>query len=189
MNSFAKYVAGFAILAAVTVHAQGTAPSSDPPAKVPRPAAAKLSLPDMKDRAKALDAQVLEDSRHMLHLRDIARTQKDVIKLTCVNDKLVELKVQMNLFDAAKSRFGASVDAGGTADAVRPSYVEIDELGDKVKMLRGEADTCIGTPDLYKQESDVQVTHPDFPDDPTIDDPFLPTEGVLEPPAYASPFG
>jgi hypothetical protein len=189
MRLFAKYVTGLAIFAAVTVHAQGTAPDPASNAKVTKPTAAKLSLPDMKDRSKALDAQILEDSRHMLNLRDIARTQKDVIKLTCVNDKLVELKVQMNMFDAAKVRFNASVDGGGTADAVRPSYVEIDDLGEKVKMLRGEADTCIGTPDLYKQESDVQVTHPDFPDDPTVDDPFLPTEGVLEPPAYASPFG
>ena len=188
MRSFTKYLAGVAVLAAVTVHAQGN--GADPNAKpAVKPAAVNLSVPDMKERTRTYDTQILDDSRHMAHLREVARNQKDVIKLTCVNDKLVELKAQMNLFDASRQRFTAAVDGGATADAARPSYVELADIADKVKVLRGEADTCIGTPDLYKQEAGVEVTHPDFPDDPTIDDPFLPESGVLEPPAYASPFG
>ena len=42
--------------------------------------------------------------------------------------------------------------------------------------------------ELYKQESDVEVTHPDFPDDPTVDDPFFTEVEGVEPPGYASPF-
>ncbi|MBL9013836.1 MAG: hypothetical protein JNL83_06660 [Myxococcales bacterium] len=188
MNSFTKYLAAAALFAAVTVHAQGADPAK-PAAPAPKPAVVNLSVTEMKDRARAFDAQLLEDSRHIAHLRDIARKQKDVIKLTCVNDKLVELKAQMNLFDTSRQRFTATVDGGGTADAARPSYVELADLAEKVKLLRGEADTCIGTPDLYKQEAGVEVTHPDFPDDPTVTDPFVPPEGAVEPPAYASPFG
>lgn len=186
MRSFTKYLAGVAVLAAVTVHAQGADPAKTKPAK---PAAANLTVPEMKERATAFDAQILDDSRHVSHLRDVARNQKDVIKLTCVNDKLVVVKAQMNMFDGSRQRFTALVDGGATADAARPSYVELADLADKVKSLRGEADTCIGAPDLYKQEAGVEVTHPDFPDDPTTTDPFVPPEGALEPPAYASPFG
>lgn len=188
MRSFTKYLAGAALLAAVTVHAQGTATDAPKPVTT-KPAAVNLSVPEMKERTRTYDGQILDDSRHMAHLRDVARNQKDVIKLTCVNDKLVELKAQMNLFDASRQRFTAAVDGGATADAARPLYVELADIADKVKTLRGEADTCIGTPDLYKQEAGVEVTHPDFPDDPTTTDPFLPEQGALEPPAYASPFG
>jgi len=187
MRSFTKYLVGAAIFAAVTVHAQGADPTKAPAS--PKPAAVNLSVAEMKERTRTYDAQIQDDSRHMAHLRDIARKQKDVIKLTCVNDKLVELKAQMNLFDASRGRFTATVDGGASADAARPAYVELADIAEKVKLLRGEADTCIGAPDLYKQEAGVEVTHPDFPDDPTTTDPFVPPEGAIEPPAYASPFG
>jgi hypothetical protein len=192
MRSFTKYLFGAAILAAsiAGVHAQGADPAKPASGSgVTAKVAANLTVADMKDRTRTHDAQIQDDARHMAHLREIARKQKDVIKLTCVNDKLVELKAQMNLFDAARGRFTATVDGGAAADVARPAYVELADIAEKVKLLRGEADTCIGAPELYKQEAGVEVTHPDFPDDPTTTDPFVPPEGAIEPPAYASPFG
>lgn len=199
MRSFTKYLSGLALLATVTVHAQGDSPvapgkpaattSGKPAATAPgKPAAAKLTLPQMKERASALESQMAEDARHIRHLQEVARNQKDVVKLSCVNDKLVELKAQMNMFDTSRQQFSSVVDGGATADAARPSFVELAGVAATVKTLRGEADSCIGVPDLYKQESNVDVTHPDFPDDPTVTDPFDHNDTVIEPPAYASPF-
>ncbi len=192
MRSFTKYLSGLALLAAVTVHAQGTPPAPDGEAKpgAPgKPVAAKLTLPEMKEHTTVFEAQLQEDSRHVMHLQDVARRAKDVVKLTCVNDRLVELKAEMNLFDTSRQQFTSMVDGGATADAARPSYVELSGVADKVKLIRGDADACIGVPDLYKQESDVDVTHPDFPDDPTVSDPFFDhNDTLVEPPGYASPF-
>lgn len=127
--------------------------------------------------------QIEEDGKHMQYLQGVARKQKDVIKLTCVNDKLVELKAERNVFDQRRQQFDAELVK--SADAARPLYVELTQSSERIKHLRGDADACIGVPELYKQESDVEVTHPDFPDDPTTEDPFEPD---VEPPGYASPY-
>lgn len=182
MKSLTKYLAALALLGAVTVHAQ-TAPATGSTPAAPAPAARPLTLAEMTERIGGFQEQIDDDAKHMRHLQEVARKQKDVIKLSCVNDKLVELKAQQNIFDLANQQFEAG--KATSADAARPSYDELAATADAVKNLRGEADGCVGTPELYKQESDISVDHPEFADDPTTTDPF---ETELEPPAYASPF-
>jgi hypothetical protein len=174
MKSLAKYMAVGAVLvvAAVTGHAQESAS---------RP---KYTSAEMSKRVEVLDRQIDDDAKLMTHLQAVARKEKDVVKLTCVNDVLVEAKAQRNLYDTNREQFTGAIE--GDADTARPHYDALSDAAAAVKELRGHAEACIGVPELYKQESDVQVTHPDFPDDPTVDDPFIPeTEAV----AYASPYG
>ena len=179
MKSLKKLIPVAVLLAAVSVSAQTGGSGTPPPASVKK----ALTLPDMKARVTAMQTQVNEDAQHMRHLQKIARDQRDVIKLTCVNDKLVEVKASLNLFDSHTTQFNADADRG--ADVARPAYAELEKISSDVKELRGAADGCIGAPDLYKQESGVEVQHPDFPDDPTGVDPF---GAEVEPPVYASPF-
>src|SRR5262245_25938536 len=61
-----------------------------------------LSLPDIQLRVHQLHDQVRADARHIQHLQQIARKEKDVIKLNCVNDKLVQVKPQMNIADSGE---------------------------------------------------------------------------------------
>lgn len=170
MKSFVKYLAVPAILlsAAVTVRAQQSEEKPE-----------QLSSTEIAKRVALLDKQAEDDAMQIAHLQAVARKEKDVVKLTCVNDVLVQFKAQQNLFETARTQYDA---AGATGD----SFGQISDAGAEMKKLRGEAEACVGVPDLYKQESDVLVTHPDFPDDPTIEDPFEPE---VEPVAYASPFG
>lgn len=191
MKSLTKYLGAVALFAAVTVHAQTPAsPPPDPAASGSASASVttSLSIPQMSERLVALDAQIVDDAREMHRLQDVARKEKDVVKLTCVNDRLVELKAQRNIFDQSNQSFQALIAAGNT-EAVRPSFDELVAAAADIKELRNAAEACIGVPELYKQESDVQVTHPDFPDDPTTTDPFDdPVFEQVEPPGYASPF-
>jgi hypothetical protein len=172
MNSFNKILlaVGFAAAAAVTVQAQEGKP---------RPVAPS----DMVNNVAAFETQIEADSKRIQHLQTIARKAKDVVKLTCVNDKIVELKAERNVFDVNKKTFDAALQAN--AENARTPYNDLSKSAETISRVRGEAEECIGVPELYKQESDVEVTHPDFPDDPTIDDPFGPD---VEPPAYASPY-
>ena len=181
MKSLTKFSAVLALLGAVSVYAQ-TPPAKPTPA-TPAPKTKVLSIADMTTGLAALDAQVTADTQHMQHLQDVARKEKDVVKLTCVNDKLIELKPQQNMFQTATQQFGLLKD--GTPDAARPSFDEATATATSIKELRGQTEACVGVPELYKQESDVTVEHPQFPDDPTTTDPFVPD---IEPPAYASPF-
>lgn len=170
MKSRVKYLAGVALFVAVTVQAQ-TAPP------------APLTSSEMMTRVGELKAQIEKDAKSMRHLQAVARKEKDVIKLTCVNDTLVQLKAKQNLFDESERQFQASLAVD--ADSARPAFDDLATTASDVTNLRAAADSCIGVPDLYKQESDATVEHPEFVDDPTLEDPFLPD---LEAPAYASPY-
>ena len=144
----------------------------------------KLSPSEMTVRAKALEIQVTDDVQHVQRLEAQARKQQDVIKLACVNDKLVAMKAKLNIFDTTRVQFDASIGTG--ADPARASFVELSTTGSDLAVLRQEADRCAGVPELQKQESGVEVMHPDFPDDPTTEQPAFNVD--VEPPAYASPF-
>jgi len=175
MKSLLKAIAalGLAAAAAVTVYAQG----SKEPAKLPPPS-------EMTRSVATYAAQVEDDETHINRLQNVARKSKDVVKLTCVNDKVVEVKGERNVFDQNKLSFDGSIAT--SPETAQPYYVELTRLAGVIGKLREDAEQCIGVPELYKQESDVEVTHPDFPDDPTTEDPFDPD---VEAPTYASEFG
>jgi hypothetical protein len=176
MKLLKKYAPLAALLAAVTVQAQTAPPAALPPS-------------EMKLRAESIRKEMDEDNRHVLHLQALARKEKDVIKLTCINDKLVQIKAQMNLFDTASLQLDATIS--NTDDSPRAAFTDVEKAGADVKKLRGEADACAGALEMYKQESKSDVTRPDL-DDPTDGDPFHPdeqTEGAeVDPPGFATPW-
>jgi len=175
-----------AVIASSATYAQSPIPGADPSAKPAKQV--KLSLPEMVARAGVLEGQIKADMRHVLHLQTRARQERDVIKLNCINDKLVQLKAQVNIFDAAHASLQAGLEAQGTAEDKQATFAEVTSTGEAVKTLRAEADICVGEPELFKQESSTDVRRPDIIDDPGASDPFDPGGGPFEPPAYASPF-
>jgi hypothetical protein len=179
MKFLNKYAPLLALFVAVTAGAQ---PASPPPKA--------LSPEEMRLRLETLKADIDEDLRHVLHLQALARKEKDVIKLTCINDKLVQIKAQMNIFDSANLALDASA---ATDDAPRTTFSELEQASADIKKLRGEADGCAGELEMYKQESKSDVERPDL-DDPTEGGPFDPPEdgdltgAEVEPPGYATPY-
>jgi hypothetical protein len=137
-----------------------------------------VGLDGMTPALTASRSQMLEDYRHVQHLQIVARREKDVIKLNCVNDKLVQLKPQLNLWDRTQAEL-AGVTDGTTREAI---VTELNNSTQRVRQLRQEADQCIGEP-VAEQESSNSWTGPTVPDNPYTD-----WGTVLEPPAYASPF-
>jgi len=140
---------------------------------------AQLSVLDIQNRVHQLHEQTRADARHIQHLQQIARKEKDVIKLNCVNDKLVQVKPQMNIADLAESELESA------NDTTRMSLFEtFSQASETVRKLREEADQCIGEPVSGISESSNSFTGPTPPDDPTKG--FTGTQ--IEPPGYASPF-
>jgi hypothetical protein len=138
-----------------------------------------LPLGDVRARVAALREQTRSDARHIQHLQQLARGEKDVIKLNCVNDKLVQVKPQMNMADLRE------LELGSASEADRMSLFEsISQAADNVHRLREEADQCIGEPVTFGGgESSNSFTGPPVPDDPGKGGP-----AEIEPPGYASPF-
>src|SRR5688572_24329125 len=101
--------AAAALLIAGQLYAQPVAPAT--PAEAPAPAAeGQLSADEMKVRSASLGEQVRVDIQRVQHLQTVARQQKDIIKLSCVNDKFVKLKAETNIFDDVQSELNASID-------------------------------------------------------------------------------
>ena len=182
MRFLPKYLPLLALLGAVVAHAEDAAAPPPPPVKKP---AKVLSIAEMTSQNIVIEAQLKANLQYMEHLRVIVRRDKDVIKLNCVNDKYVQLKAQVNMFDTAREAFNATVTVEATA---RTNFDTITKVSSDAAILKDEATGCVGVPELYKQESGVDVRHPDFPDDPTVTTPFDDVIVDVDPPGYASPF-
>jgi hypothetical protein len=189
MSRFGKYLSAIVIFGAVPLVAAQTpadpAPAPTAPAGPVAPTS-KLTAAEMTATIPTYEEQIKADGQHMVHLKEVATKQKDVIKLTCLNDKLIQLKAQQNIWDSNKATFQVAVTKSDT-DRIT-AYNDLTGVAHAVHTLRDEANACVGEPELYKQEAGVEVTHPPFPDDPTAVDPFDPGMNDLEPPAYASPW-
>ena len=187
MRAFTKLVPILVLLGAGTViHADSGAPSggTPPPAKKPL----VLTAAEMDSGSAKILAGLEDDTRTVLHLKEAARKMKDVIKLSCVNDRLMQIKAQRNIADTQNQELHTALEKGAV-DA-QPAYAQLLATSEGVHQLRDEANACVGEPELVKQENGgVEVHHPDLPDDPTAQNPYQDLQVVdVEPPGYASPF-
>ena len=115
-----------------------------------------------------------------------AREDKDIIKLNCVNDKLIQIKGNMNL--AEQTRDALKTAAATNDDGSRNhEFAKLTITYQKVTVLGQEAEACIGEDIAFVGQTQVDVeVDPDITkEDPTEEpDPPLP---VVRPP-IASPF-
>lgn len=152
----------------------------------PPPAKPTLSVADMTARSADIKKKIEADYQHVLYTREQAKKQKDVIKLSCVNDKLVQIKAQMNIADETNDQLQAALTSG--SDERNTLFTTLSTTGNDVHLLREQAAACIGEPELYKQEAGNGFVAPDVPDDPTHTPEGNDGNYGNEPPAYASPY-
>lgn len=187
MRSVGKYAPLLLLFGALTLHADDATP---PVEAKDRPKVQKtLSAAEMQTEAARMQEQLEVDYQNVVRLREGVRGQKDVIKLNCVNDRIIQIKAQLNIADAARVSLQSSIERN--SDERHTHFQSLSESVEGVRKLKEEANSCAGAPEIVKQEGGVEVSHPFIPDDPTVDDPFDPqTWGPndIEPPGYASPF-
>lgn len=148
-----------------------------------QPAPAPMSAAEIQARTAEAEVKVKTDEQKMLALQALARKEKDVIKLTCVNDKMVQLKAQANLFDQSRAELASVIDK----DTRDLAFDSITQIVERIRKLREEAEACVGQPELTNEfANDFQA--PPIQDDPTAGVPFDNNDTVVEPPAYASPY-
>jgi hypothetical protein len=143
------------------------------------PGAPGISSQAMLGQVTAIRAQITTDLNRVMQLQARARRDKDLIKLNCLNDKLVQMKPEVNIAERAQADIQA---AHGDSDA-QVAFATLSNAGTEVNALRESAEQCIGKP-LLGTESSNEYTHPVIDENPTTD---VNTFGI-EPPAYASPF-
>jgi hypothetical protein len=177
-----------------TVFAQGAAPTT--PIAPPSAGAGNgvdlsvkqrpmLTPEDMLAQSKQYFASMNDVLKRVQTLQDEAKRQKDIIRLNCVTDKVVQVRVNINIADQSMASLQEAVtraDEGGRTH----EFTRLTIINQKVSVLGAEAENCIGE-DL----SFVGATRVDVEVDPNIPqyDPTQPPAPGIEVtrPGEASP--
>src|SRR5438045_7513795 len=97
----------------------------------------------MTQQANDYQAKMNDILKRMVQLQEIARRQKDVIRLNCVNDKLLQLKQLQNIGDQAHNNMQEAI-VRGDEDARYHEFGRITIAYQQAQVLSSEADNCIG---------------------------------------------
>src|SRR4051812_11016400 len=145
-----------------------------------------LSPQETQAQAKDYYKKMQDTQRRVQMLQSKAKKDKDMVKLNCVNDKLMQLKGHMTVTDQSMSSLTLDV-AKGDDTARQHEFTRVTILYQKVVTLGTEAEQCIGEDVSYVGATrvDVEIDPSIPPEDPT--QPELPVPDVTRPPE-ASPF-
>jgi hypothetical protein len=179
-------IVGVALIGTTSVFAQtGDTPAKPAPAEAP-PQGKLLNPGEMVAQSKEFMGRMQQVLQRVVQLQEIARKQKDIIKLNCVNDKLVQIKGNMNVAETATTSLHESIARNDEAQR-QHEFTRISLTSQKVQVLGTEAENCIGEDLTYVGQTEVKVEiDPTIPEaDPTRD---VKPEPVIERPPIASPF-
>lgn len=184
------------MLVGSTVFAQAPAPEAPATPAPGTPAPGSSVDLSVKQRPTLTPAEMVNQSKEYFHgmgdvvkrittLQEEAKRQKDIIRLNCVTDKLVQARVNVNIAEQSMATLQESV-AKNDEGAETHEFTRLTIVNQKVTVLGAEAENCIGE-DL----SFVGATRVDVEVDPNIPqyDPTAPGSPFIdiERPPEASP--
>lgn len=152
---------------------------------VPLRKRAEISSRDMAKQATSILSGMKETLQHVVKQQEQAKKLRDVIKVNCVADKLLQIKQLVNIGESANTNLQEAT-AREDEESRYHEFGRITIAGQQVAVLRSEADNCIGVDLTFMGPTQVVVETPNEPEDPTL--PSEPTFPVVEPPPVASPF-
>jgi hypothetical protein len=138
---------------------------------------------DITSRSKSLATRVSS-------MLDAARLEKDVMKATCLNNKLTEVDVAGNQIQEQANAFQKLPPGNGSERNHVTGMISL--LADKLDKFNAEANQCVGE-DLYRVgpttvTTEINTALMPFETDPTTPPTMLPpTLGVTDLPAASSP--
>lgn len=157
-------------------------------ATVPMEKDVVISPKKMLDTSEQLIAEMKTMLERVIAIQQVARKQKDVIRLNCVNDRLLQVKKLLNIAESSRTDMVEAI----AADNERERYHQFSKVRishENVSVLRDEAEACVGEELIFVGPTEVEVDRPALPDDPTKYDPFiLDRDADIERPAYASAY-
>lgn len=145
---------------------------------------------DPKEMVRETD-KLIDEMQGMLErviaLQQMARKQKDVIRLNCVNDRLIQVKKLLNIAEASRTDMVEAIASENERERYH-QYTKVRITYENVTTLRSEAEGCVGEELIFLGPTRVEVEKPPIVDDPTKEDPFTLAGERVERPAYASPY-
>jgi hypothetical protein len=172
------------------LNAQPAGGDALPDVNLPGQTTANLSPREMATETKKLLTAMEGFHVRVLQLQSSARKSKDVIKLNCVNEKLLAVKQLLNIAESAENDLTEAI-ASGDRDAQVHQYSQVKLAHERATSERDEAEGCIGEEIIFIGPTQVTTDGPPIPDDPTADphDPFGGTVVDIEHVGWATPIG
>ncbi|MBI5529175.1 MAG: hypothetical protein HY897_22850 [Deltaproteobacteria bacterium] len=118
----------------------------------------EVSEGEMLKKSTELKKQGLEVVKFVLELLNVARQEKDIQKVNCVNEKLTAAKALLLITERADIALQEHIVKKEIASA-RHEYEKINIAKEKLKMLRSEAQACTGQL-TYTGETKVDIEEP-----------------------------
>jgi hypothetical protein len=180
---------------ASTVFAQGPAPAPiAPPSAAAGPGAPAdvsvkqrptLTPEEMINQSREYAKNMADVLKRIQILQDQAKREKDIIRLNCVTDKVVQVRVNISIAEQSMASLQEAVTRADEGERTH-EFTRLTIVNQKVQVLGAEAENCIGE-DL----SFVGATKVDIEIDPNIpqyDPTQPPAPGIdIERPGEASP--
>jgi len=118
-----------------------------------------LSDDEMMAKVEATLTKLRDVRKYVQNLLDQARKAKDIIKITCLNDKLTQINVNLRTYEDRIQSLKNAVKIGDKP-ARNHEFNVLSVLEQKIMNLRMEAETCIGEAEGYLGKTEVTVTTP-----------------------------
>jgi hypothetical protein len=176
-----------------TVFAQGPAPATAPAPGTPPNGSVDLSVKqrptltpaDMVNQSKDYFRAMGDSVKRIQTLQDQAKREKDIIRLNCVTDKLVQARVNVNIAEQSMATMQESIARTDEGEETH-EFTRLTIVNQKVTVLGAEAENCIGEDLSFVGATRVDVeVDPNIPQyDPT--QPGSPFIDITRPPE-ASP--
>jgi hypothetical protein len=155
-----------------------------PASVAPRRQSQPLSPDQMLTASESYESDIKMALEHGETLRVGAYRSKDIIRMTCVDEKLGQMK---EIFGIAKPRFATIKQAGSDEFTMRSQFTTIREGAERVKQLAEEMESCMG--DSLDDVTMGKINEEERGPGASIADPTQPPTPTMEVerPGFASP--
>ena len=181
---------------ASTVFAQGPAPAPIAPPSTAAPGAPAdvsvkqrptLTPEEMVNQSREYAKSMADVLKRIQTLQDQAKREKDIIRLNCVTDKVVQVRVNMSIAEQSMASLQEAVTRADEGERTH-EFTRLTIVNQKVQVLGAEAENCIGEDLSFVGATKVDIEiDPNIPQyDPT--QPGSPFIDITRPPE-ASPIG
>lgn len=145
---------------------------------------AQLSAQEQAAEAQATEERGTNISRRVMAMLDEARRARDIIRVTCLNDKLTQINAHLRTLQNRRENLQEAVDTGDESRR-NHEFTVITVLGQHFRTLEQEANACIGQ-DIFETGTTRVVVDidPATPNESlVIQDPGAPEVPFIPPPA------
>jgi hypothetical protein len=129
--------------------------------------ARQASAAEQAEIARAVVQRGALLAQRISHMLEEARREADIIRVTCLNDKLTQVNANMRTAQARMTAFESASDP----DQRKHEATVLGVLGQKFQILDQEANRCVGQ-DIYdtgstKVQTDIDTAYLPFEEDVT----------------------